>query len=112
MSNEKTTNPNEPAPVDAIGGATPAKGKPAPAAPWLLSLAQVAEAVGRSYHEVDRWNKRGLMPPPVYLPSGRGTGERKSPSFLADEIRDWLLAGCPHRKAWEEMKKNRAPQPL
>jgi len=86
--------------------------EPAPAAPWLLSLAQVAEAVGRSYHEVDRLNKRGLMPPPVYLPSGRGTGERKSPSFLADEIRDWLLAGCPHRKAWEEMKKNRAPQPL
>lgn len=95
---------------DAIGGTdaeAPAGkpgGKPPPAAPWLLSLAQVAEAVGRSYHEVDRWNKRGLMPPPVYLPSGRGTGGRKSPSFKAAEILAWIEAGCPNRKAWQAMK--------
>ena len=91
MSNEKTTNPNEPAPVDAIGGATPATGgkrKP-PAMPrpgqLVVSLPQAAAMLGISQSEARRWERMGLMPPLVKLPT-RGTGRARRLYFRTADI--------------------------
>lgn len=95
MSNTKTTEAPAPAPVDAIGGAAPAKDNAAPA-PLIVSLPKVAAMLGQSQSEVRRWERMGLMPPLVKLPT-RGTGRARRLYWRAADIVamvDRLTAGA------------------
>jgi len=63
---------------------------------WTLSAEELARHLGVSKRHVSAMNSAGKLPAPIRF--GR------SVRWLADEIREWLAAGAPHRDRWETMK--------
>jgi predicted DNA-binding transcriptional regulator AlpA len=61
--------------------------------PLLLTARQAASMCGKSLRTWRTWDALGLVPRPVRI--GRST------LWRADELRDWVAAGCPRRQEWE-----------
>ena len=66
---------------------------PATPCPLLISAAKAGELCCRSRASWWRDHKAGRIPSPVYL-NGRTL-------WRAEELRDWVNAGCPDRQTWE-----------
>lgn len=62
-------------------------------APLLLTAKQSAAICGKSLRTWRTWDSAGWIPQPVRI--GRST------LWRADELRDWVAAGCPRREEWE-----------
>lgn len=60
----------------------------------LVSAYEAAEMLGISRSTLYDFNQRGIIPLPVHL--GRRT------LWRADELRQWVEAGCPGRGTWQE----------
>lgn len=76
----------------------PAPGPPAGPAPvpLLLTARQAARTCGKSLRTWRTWDAAGWIPRPVRI--GRST------LWRADELCDWVAAGCPRRAEWEARK--------
>jgi predicted DNA-binding transcriptional regulator AlpA len=61
--------------------------------PLLLTAKQAATMVGKSLRTWRTWDSAGWIPRPVRI--GRST------LWRADELREWVAAGCPRRAEWE-----------
>lgn len=59
----------------------------------LLTARQSASACGKSLRTWRTWDSAGWIPKPVRI--GRST------LWRANELRDWVQAGCPRRAEWE-----------
>jgi predicted DNA-binding transcriptional regulator AlpA len=59
----------------------------------LLTARQAASACGRSLRAWRSWDSGGRIPRPVRI--GRST------LWRADELHEWVAAGCPRREQWE-----------
>lgn len=68
-----------------------------------LDAAGLAQGLGVSVRHIRRLNAAGKLPRPVRL--GRLV------RWAADEIRDWLAAGCPDRQSWQAAKNATAGVP-
>ena len=66
--------------------------------PLLLGARQAAKSCGKSLRTWRSWDAAGWIPRPVRI--GRST------LWRADELRDWVAAGCPRRQEWEAMRKS------
>lgn len=64
--------------------------------PLLLSARQAAIMCGKSLRTWRTWDAAGWIPRPVRI--GRST------LWRADELREWVAAGCPRRPEWEARK--------
>jgi predicted DNA-binding transcriptional regulator AlpA len=88
----------------------PAAGRPVPPAPivepLLLAAASAARLCGVSPATWHRMNAGGRCPAPVRLSRG-------CVRWRAEELRDWIAAGCPDRRTWEVMRaaKNGSSRP-
>ena len=65
--------------------------------PLAISAGQLAAQLGVSLRHVRRADSAGLVPKPIRI--GR------SVRWPVDEIRSWLKAGAPDRRAWEQVKE-------
>jgi predicted DNA-binding transcriptional regulator AlpA len=61
--------------------------------PLLLTARQAASMCGKSLRTWRTWDAAGWIPRPVRI--GRST------LWRADELREWVAAGCPRREEWE-----------
>jgi len=61
--------------------------------PLLFTAKQAASMCGKSLRTWRSWDSSGWIPKPVRI--GRST------LWRADELRDWVVAGCPRRGKWE-----------
>jgi predicted DNA-binding transcriptional regulator AlpA len=95
----------DPAPVNAVEALRNRTevGRPASLAAaveaLLLSARPAAVLCGVSLATWHRWNAAGRCPAPV----------RPSPGCVrwrADELRDWIAAGCPSRAQWQTRRGN------
>lgn len=59
----------------------------------LLTAKQAASMCGKSLRTWRTWDAAGWIPRPVRI--GRST------LWRADELREWVAAGCPRRAEWE-----------
>lgn len=59
----------------------------------LLTAKQSASLCGKSLRTWRTWDSAGWIPRPIRI--GRST------LWRADELRDWVSAGCPRRAEWE-----------
>jgi predicted DNA-binding transcriptional regulator AlpA len=59
----------------------------------LVTAKQAASMCGKSLRTWRTWDSAGWIPRPVRI--GRST------LWRADELRDWVAAGCPRRTEWE-----------
>ena len=59
----------------------------------LLTARQAAAMCGKSLRTWRTWDSAGWIPQPVRI--GRST------LWRADELREWVVAGCPRREEWE-----------
>ena len=59
----------------------------------LLTARQAASICGMSLRTWRSWDAAGWIPRPVRI--GRST------LWRADELREWVAAGCPRRDEWE-----------
>lgn len=59
----------------------------------LLTARQAAAICGKSLRTWRTWDSAGWIPRPVRI--GRST------LWRADELRQWVEAGCPRRAEWE-----------
>lgn len=64
--------------------------------PLLLTAKQAAAMCGKSLRTWRTWDAAGWIPRPVRI--GRST------LWRADELREWVAAGCPRRAEWEARK--------
>lgn len=64
--------------------------------PLLLTARQASELCGKSLRTWRSWDAAGLIPTPVCI--------RRSRLWRADELRNWIAAGCPRRSEWEAKK--------
>lgn len=64
--------------------------------PLLLTAKQAAAMCGKSLRTWRTWDAAGWIPRPVRI--GRST------LWRADELREWVVAGCPRRAEWEARK--------
>jgi predicted DNA-binding transcriptional regulator AlpA len=64
--------------------------------PLLITAKQAAAICGKSLRTWRTWDSAGWIPQPVRI--GRST------LWRADELRDWVAAGCPRRDEWEARK--------
>jgi predicted DNA-binding transcriptional regulator AlpA len=62
----------------------------------LVTARQAAELCGKSLRTWRAWDSAGWIPKPIRI--GRNT------LWRADELRDWVNAGCPRRDEWEAQK--------
>lgn len=65
----------------------------------LLCAQDLAERLGVSRATLHRWNAGGRVPQPVRI--GRTV------RWPLDEIKSWILAGCPGRSVWETKHSRR-----
>ncbi len=65
-------------------------------APLLVTARQAAALCGKSLRTWRTWDAAGWIPRPVRI--GRST------LWRADELRQWVAAGCPRRAEWEARK--------
>jgi predicted DNA-binding transcriptional regulator AlpA len=61
--------------------------------PLLLTARQAAAMCGKSLRTWRTWDAAGWIPRPVRI--GRST------LWRAEELREWVAAGCPRRAEWE-----------
>jgi predicted DNA-binding transcriptional regulator AlpA len=66
---------------------------PAAKSQLLLTAKEAAATCGKSVRTWRTWDAAGKIPQPVRI--GRST------LWRADELRDWVAAGCPSRQEWE-----------
>ena len=59
----------------------------------LLTARKAAAMCGKSLRTWRTWDAAGWIPRPVRI--GRST------LWRADELREWVVAGCPRRQEWE-----------
>jgi prophage regulatory protein len=59
----------------------------------LLRAHEAAALCSKSLRTLRSWDAAGLIPRPVRI--GRST------LWRADELREWIAAGCPRRQEWE-----------
>jgi predicted DNA-binding transcriptional regulator AlpA len=59
----------------------------------LVTAKQAASMVGKFLRTWRTWDAAGCIPRPVRI--GRST------LWRADELREWVAAGCPRRAEWE-----------
>jgi predicted DNA-binding transcriptional regulator AlpA len=59
----------------------------------LLKAKEAAATCGKSVRTWRTWDAAGWIPRPVRI--GRST------LWRADELREWISAGCPRREQWE-----------
>jgi predicted DNA-binding transcriptional regulator AlpA len=71
----------------------PALQAQAEAAPLLVDAKQAAAMCSKSLRTWRTWDTAGWIPRPVRI--GRST------LWRADELREWVAAGCPRRQEWE-----------
>jgi predicted DNA-binding transcriptional regulator AlpA len=76
-----------------------AAARPAAAPPLLVSAAEAARLCGVCRAHWLRMHSAGRVPAPVRL--GRRT------LWAAEELADWIAAGCPGRDVWETLKEAR-----
>lgn len=62
----------------------------------LVSAKELAGLMGVSLRHVRRLDSAGKLPRPIRIGG--------SVRWLITEVKDWLNAGAPDRKAWEAMK--------
>lgn len=62
--------------------------------PLLLTARQAAALCGKSLRTWRSWDSAGVIPRPVRI--------RRCTLWRADELRDWIEAGCPDRQQWEQ----------
>jgi len=62
--------------------------------PLLLTARQAAAKCGKALRTWRSWDSAGWIPRPVRI--GRST------LWRADELREWVAAGCPRREEWEQ----------
>jgi predicted DNA-binding transcriptional regulator AlpA len=92
-----------PAPTDAVAALRehPAAGRPASAAaavaPLLLAAGQAAAVCAVSVASWHRMVSAGRCPAPLRLSPG-------CVRWRAEELRDWIAAGCPPRQGWEALR--------
>jgi predicted DNA-binding transcriptional regulator AlpA len=95
----------DPAPADAVGALRdrPEAGRPASLAaavePLLLSARQAAALCAVSLASWHRMNAAGRCPAPLRLSPG-------CVRWRAEELRDWIAAGCPARAQWQARRTN------
>lgn len=77
--------------------ATPESGLQPTAAAILMTAPQAAALLGRSLRTWRVWDAAGWIPRAIRI--GRSTFWRP------DELRAWVAAGCPDRRAWEAMQE-------
>jgi predicted DNA-binding transcriptional regulator AlpA len=63
----------------------------------LVTAKQAAVMCGRSLRTWRSWDAQGLVPRPVRI--------RHSVLWRAEELRLWVLAGCPRRQEWESQNR-------
>ena len=63
------------------------------AKPILITAKQASQMCGKSLRTWRTWDSAGFIPQPVRI--GRST------LWRLDELRDWVIAGCPRRDEWE-----------
>jgi len=63
----------------------------------LITAREAARLCGRSLRCWRTWDASGQIPRPVRIGS-------RSTLWRADELREWIAAGCPPREAWEARK--------
>lgn len=73
-----------------------AQGSVAIGQPILLTAPHAAALCGKSLRTWRTWDAAGFIPQPVRI--GRSTFWR------ADELREWVKAGCPKRPVWEVLR--------
>jgi len=66
-----------------------------PASPLLLSVRELGKLLSISTATLWRWEAAGRIPRPVKI---GGTTR-----WRADEIRQWIEAGCPGRREWNAL---------
>jgi predicted DNA-binding transcriptional regulator AlpA len=64
--------------------------------PLLVPAAKAAALCGMSRATWDRHAAAGLVPAPVRIGPGKGR-----PLWSVEELRAWIVAGCPERHEWE-----------
>lgn len=64
--------------------------------PLLIPARKAAAICGKSLRTWRTWDALGLIPKPVRI--GRST------LWRADELRNWVAAGCPRREQWEAQR--------
>jgi hypothetical protein len=64
----------------------------------LVTGKQGATMCGKSLRTWRTWDSAGLIPRPVRI--------AHSKLWRADELREWVAAGCPCRLDWEACKRN------
>lgn len=62
----------------------------------LVSARTAASLCSKSLRTWRTWDSQGLIPRPVRI--GRST------LWRADELREWIAAGCPGREQWEAQR--------
>jgi predicted DNA-binding transcriptional regulator AlpA len=92
----------DPAPTDALAAPpSPKAERPAPSdselPPLLLNADQAAALCGVSAATWYRFRSAGRCPAPLILSRG-------CVRWRAQELRDWIAAGCPDRKTWEALR--------
>ena len=70
--------------------------------PLLVDIKTVAKLLGRCTRSIQNDDAAGLIPRPISL-----SGSKR---WRLKELRQWVLAGCPSREAWEAQKKGAALQ--
>jgi predicted DNA-binding transcriptional regulator AlpA len=64
--------------------------------PLLVKAKTAAAMCGKSLRTWRTWDAAGWIPRPVRI--GRST------LWRVDELREWIVAGCPRRAEWEARK--------
>lgn len=62
--------------------------------PLLLTAREAAALCGKSLRTWRSWDAAGIIPRPVRI--------RRCTLWRADELRRWIVAGCPNRQQWEK----------
>jgi predicted DNA-binding transcriptional regulator AlpA len=66
--------------------------------PILLLAAEAAALCRKSLRAWRSWDSAGLIPRPIRI--GRST------LWRADELREWIAAGCPCRDNWDAQRNS------
>jgi predicted DNA-binding transcriptional regulator AlpA len=62
----------------------------------LIDITQLADLLRRSVASLERDQSAGRLPAPVYVGGSR--------RWRRAEIEAWVLAGCPERARWDEIR--------
>ena len=63
----------------------------------LLSAAEAAKLCGRCERTWRTWDAAGLVPRPVRI--------GKAVFWRPEELSQWVQAGCPDRKTWDQREE-------